>query len=206
MNIENPFVIIGGLLVVVLVFGGIAWFVAGSKDQANLAQVIPAETAAPKVEENTNTTTNKIMNATIKTAKGDIVLELYPDAAPKTVENFIAKAKAGYFNGLKFHRVEDWVIQGGDPLSRDESQKERWGTGGGNIQTELSARPFVEGALGVARGPDIKVSNDSQFFIVKKDSQFLNNQYTFFGQTVAGMDVVRKIQPRDKILSIEIAE
>ena len=98
------------------------------------------------------------------------------------------------------------MIQGGDPLSRDESQKERWGTGGGNIETELSTKPFVEGALGVARGPDIKVSNDSQFFIVKKDSQFLNNQYTLFGQVTAGMDVVLKIQPGDKILSIEIVE
>lgn len=141
---------------------------------------------------------------TIKTEKGDIVLELYPDAAPKTVENFVTKARAGYFNGLKFHRVEDWVLQGGDPLSRDDSQQVRWGTGGGDIETELSARPFIEGALGVARGPDIKISNGSQFFIVKKDAQFLNNQYTLFGQVVSGMDVVHKITQGDEIVSVAI--
>ncbi|MBI4121654.1 MAG: peptidylprolyl isomerase, partial [Candidatus Ryanbacteria bacterium] len=134
----------------------------------------------------------------------DIVLELYPDAAPKTVENIVTKARAGKFNGLKFHRVEDWVIQGGDPLSRDDSQKARWGTGGGDIETELSGRPFVEGALGVARGPDIKVSNDSQFFIVKKDAQFLNNQYTLFGQTIAGMDVVNAMQVSDAIIAVTV--
>lgn len=142
--------------------------------------------------------------AVIETDKGNIELELYADVAPKTVANFIEKAKAGYFNGLKFHRVEDWVIQGGDPLSRDDSQKDRWGTGGGTIETELSSKPFVEGALGVARGGDIKVSNDSQFFITKKDSQFLNNQYTIFGQVTSGLDVVNKIAIGDVIKSITI--
>lgn len=140
--------------------------------------------------------------ATIETSKGNIELELYPDVAPKTVSNFASKAGSGYFNGLKFHRVEDWVIQGGDPLSRDASKESLWGTGGDDIQTELSDKPFTAGALGVARGGDIKISNDSQFFIVKTDAEFLNNQYTIFGRVTAGMDVVNKIDIGDTIISV----
>ena len=201
MDIDQQKFIIGGLVALLVLIGGILYLADSNESQnasAPLANVGSGATAS------TIPPTTKTMKATIKTQKGDIALELYPDAAPKTVENFIAKAKSGYFDGLKFHRVEDWVIQGGDPLSRDESQKERWGTGGGDIETELSARPFVEGALGVARGPDIKVSNDSQFFIVKKDSQFLNDQYTLFGQVTAGMDVVNKITRGDTIRAVTV--
>ena len=79
-----------------------------------------------------------------------------------------------------------------------------WGTGGGDIETELSDLPFVEGALGVARGQDINISNDSQFFIVKRDSQFLDNKYTLFGQVTSGMDVVNQIEKGDKIISIVV--
>ncbi len=148
--------------------------------------------------------TGTVTKAVIETDKGMIELDLYPDVAPKTVANFIEKAKAGYFNGLKIHRVEDWVVQGGDPLSKDDSKKNLWGTGGGEIETELSAKSFTKGALGVARGGDIKISNDSQFFIVKTDSQFLDNQYTIFGQVTAGMDVVEKSAIGDAIKSITI--
>lgn len=201
MDADQPKFIIGGLLALLILMGGILYLADGNNSQnasaplANVGSGAATPTILPAV---------KTMQATIKTQRGDILLELYPDAAPKTVENFVAKARAGYFNGLKFHRVEDWVIQGGDPLSRDDSQKSRWGTGGGNIATELSAKPFIVGALGVARGPDINVSNDSQFFIVKTDAQFLNNQYTLFGQVTAGIDVVRKIHAGDKMVEIVI--
>ncbi|HUD20807.1 MAG TPA: peptidylprolyl isomerase [Candidatus Saccharimonadales bacterium] len=134
--------------------------------------------------------------ATITTSKGDIVLDLYGNEAPNTVANFISKAKSGFYNNLTFHRVEDWVIQGGDPKGD--------GTGGGTMKTELNSLPFVTGSLGVARGGDINVSNDSQFFIVKSESSWLNNQYTNFGTVSAGMDVVGKIAIGDKIISIEI--
>ncbi len=134
--------------------------------------------------------------AIIKTEKGDIALTLYQNDAPKTVANFIEKAKSGFYNNLTFHRVEDWVIQGGDPLGK--------GTGGEDMPTELNNKPFVVGSLGVARGPDVKVSNDAQFFITKKDSGFLNGQYTNFGIVTNGMDVVRKIEIRDKILEVAI--
>lgn len=153
---------------------------------------------------NTSTTLETATKATIVTSRGTIVMTLFPDFAPKTVSNFVAKAKSGYYVGLKFHRVEDWVVQGGDPLSRDDSQKSLWGTGGGNIPTELSKQPFGVGAVGVARGGDITISNDSQFFFTKKDSQFLNNQYTNFGQVTSGMDVVNNIQIGDTIQSITV--
>ena len=92
--------------------------------------------------------------------------------------------------------MEDWVIQGGDPLGN--------GTGGGKMQTELNNKPFIVGSLGVARGQDINVSNDAQFFITKKESSWLDGQYTNFGIVEKGMDVVEKIQIGDKILGITI--
>lgn len=135
-------------------------------------------------------------SAIIKTSKGDIELTLYLKETPNTVENFVQKAKSGFYNNLIFHRVEDWVIQGGDPLGN--------GTGGGKMATELNNKPFVVGSLGVARGGDIKISNDAQFFITKKDSQFLNGQYTNFGIVTKGMDVVNNMAIGDKILGINI--
>lgn len=136
--------------------------------------------------------------ATIELDKGGIIhLQLFPQIAPKTVANFIQKANSGYYDSLIFHRVEGWVVQGGDPTGN--------GTGGNNnLTTELSKQPFKVGALGVARGGDIKVSNDSQFFITKQDSDFLDGQYTNFGQIIDGMDVVNKIQIGDKIRHIRV--
>jgi len=138
----------------------------------------------------------KSLKATIKTPKGDIVFTLFSDKAPKTVDNFINKARAGFYHNLAFHRVEDWVIQGGDPLGN--------GTGGGEIQTELNDKPFVVGSVGVARGQDIQISNDSQFFITKADASWLNRQYTNFGIVTSGMDVVNKIEIGDKILEVTV--
>jgi len=134
--------------------------------------------------------------ATIKTVKGDIVLTLYPEDAPKTVSNFVKKAKSGYYRQLKFHRVEDWVLQGGDPLGS--------GTGGGDQATELNDKPFVVGSLGVARGGDIKISNDSQFFITKTPADWLDKQYTNFGIVTEGMDIVKDMKIGDRIQEIII--
>lgn len=136
------------------------------------------------------------VSATIKTSKGDIVLTLYGDQAENTVRNFMTKAKSGYYTNLIFHRVEDWVIQGGDPQGN--------GTGGGQMATEINDLPFVTGSLGVARGANPQISNDSQFFITKKDSSHLDKQYTNFGMVTKGMDVVNKIAIGDKILGITI--
>lgn len=133
--------------------------------------------------------------ATIKTSKGDIVVELNSQVAPNTVNNFSNKANDNFYDNLTFHRVEDWVIQGGDPLGN--------GTGGtNNLPTEPSNEPFVAGALGVARGGDPKISNDSQFFITKSDASWLNGQYTYFGKVIEGMDVVNQMAIGDKITDI----
>lgn len=134
--------------------------------------------------------------ALVKTTKGDITLTLYYKEAPNTVKNFIHKAQTGFYNNLSFHRVEDWVVQGGDPKGN--------GTGGDGMPTELNEKPFVVGSLGIARGGDIKVSNDAQFFITKQEASWLDKQYTNFGMVTAGMDVVTNMVIGDKILSITI--
>lgn len=135
-------------------------------------------------------------SATIKTSKGEIKATLYGKDAPNTVKNFIERSKAKFYNNLTFHRVEDWVVQGGDPKGN--------GTGGGLMQTELNAQKFVTGSLGIARGADIRVSNDSQFFITKSDATWLDQQYTNFGIVTSGMDVVNSMAVGDKIISITI--
>jgi peptidyl-prolyl cis-trans isomerase B (cyclophilin B) len=145
---------------------------------------------------------NASVSATIKTSKGDIEVILFGKEAQKTVINFITKAKGRYYNNLTFHRVEDWVVQGGDPAGN--------GTGGGAIQTELNAKPFLTGSLGMAAstqmqvGQGARISNDSQFFITKNDSEWLDGQYTNFGMVTRGMDVVHKIKIGDKITGITI--
>ncbi len=131
----------------------------------------------------------------ITTTQGDFTIELRPDVAPKTVANYLSKFSTGFCQNLTWHRVEDWVVQGCDPKGD--------GTGGeSNLPTETSNESFLIGAVGVARKASPKeFSNDSQFFIVKKDSQFLDGEYTYFGKVVAGMDIVNKIQVGDKIIS-----
>ena len=136
----------------------------------------------------------------IDTPKGTIVCNLATDAAANvkgTIANFETKANSGFFNGLKFHRVEGWVIQGGDPSGT--------GSGGGKMPAEYNALPFNEGALGVARGPDKSRNSDCQFFIVKNNSRFLDNEYTNFGQVIEGMDVVKKVAIGDK-MNVKVEE
>src|SRR5882672_3402429 len=137
---------------------------------------------------------NASVSATIKTSKGNITLVLFGDQAPNTVKNFILKADTGFYNGLLFHRVEDWVIQGGDPKGD--------GTGGGQMAAEQTQKAFVAGSLGVARGSNPQINNDSQFFITKNDASWLNGQYTNFGLVTSGMSVVDNIQIGDKIEGI----
>ena len=134
----------------------------------------------------------------ISTSTGDFTIELRPDVAPKTVTNFLAKFSSGYCDNLTWHRVEDWVVQGCDPVGT--------GTGGlSNLPTETSSESFVTGSVGVARKSFPKeVSNDSQFFIAKKDSQFLNGEYTYFGKVISGMPIVNSLSVGDKIISTTI--
>jgi cyclophilin family peptidyl-prolyl cis-trans isomerase len=139
-----------------------------------------------------------VRTATMELAKGGVVqMALRPDKAPNTVATFISKANAGFYNNLTFHRViGDFVAQGGDPQGT--------GSGGGNQPTELSDLPFCKGSLGIARGPDIKVSNDAQWFICTGTCRHLDGQYTNFGQVTTGMDVALGIKVGDKIKSIRV--
>ena len=133
----------------------------------------------------------------INTMFGDIKVEFYSQDAPKTVENFIQLAKGGFYDGLLFHRiVPGFVIQGGDPNTRGNmTNRAKWGTGGPgwNVKAEFNKNKHSRGALSMARSQDPD-SAGSQFFIVLKDSNFLDGQYTVFGRVVSGMnDVVDKI-------------
>jgi peptidyl-prolyl cis-trans isomerase B (cyclophilin B) len=126
----------------------------------------------------------------IKTNMGTIKLRLFPDKAPKTVENFEGLIKKKYYDGLIFHRViPGFMIQGGDPKGDGTGGESLWG---GVFDSEISPDlHHIRGALSMANaGPN---TNGSQFFIVQKDSQFLDGGYSIFGQAFEGMDIVDKI-------------
>jgi cyclophilin family peptidyl-prolyl cis-trans isomerase len=132
----------------------------------------------------------------ITTKFGDIKLEFYPEHAPKTVDNFKKLTKKGFYDGLIFHRiVPKFVIQGGDPNTRNLSNRGTWGTGGPgwNVKAEFNKNKHSRGALSMARSQDPD-SAGSQFFIVLKDSSFLDGQYTVFGKVASGMEIVDKIE------------
>ena len=133
--------------------------------------------------------------AVVKTSEGEIVLELYPDVAPNHVENFKKLAKKGFYDGTAFHRViKGFMIQGGDPNTKDDAKKESWGQGGPGytIKAEFNKKPHVRGTLSMARTPDPD-SAGCQFFICDGAPSFLNGQYTVFGQLIKGDDVLTKI-------------
>ncbi|MDD5398755.1 MAG: peptidylprolyl isomerase [Dehalococcoidia bacterium] len=142
---------------------------------------------------------NKTYTALIKTAKGDLVLELYPQDAPVTVNNFVTLARKGFYNGLTFHRViPDFMAQGGDPSGN--------GTGGPGyqFQDEFSSRTHQAGSLSMANsGPN---TNGSQFFICYTPQPHLNGKHTVFGQLTQGMDVLKKLVNGDKMNEVIITE
>jgi len=139
--------------------------------------------------------------AVIETKFGNITLKFYPDVAPGHVKNFIDLAKQGVYDNTVFHRViPGFMIQGGDPTSKDPAKRRAYGTGGPGytIKAEFNNKPHKRGVLSMARSqsPD---SAGSQFFICVKDSNFLDRQYTAFGEVESGIEVADKIvsQPRD---------
>lgn len=175
-------------------------------DQNNLSKMTtpnPTTTPTPTPTPNDFISAKK---ATITTAKGIIEIDLYPTDSPKTVTNFTTLAKRGYYNNLTFHRVEDWVIQGGDPTGTGAGGTSIYGT---KFEDELNPNTasfkagYVEGIVAMANaGPN---TNGSQFFILTKDTP-LANAYTIFGKVTKGMDVVKSIVVGDKILTITVAQ
>jgi peptidyl-prolyl cis-trans isomerase B (cyclophilin B) len=147
------------------------------------------------------TASGKAPQAIIETKFGSMEIRFFPDKAPKHVENFIKLAKSGFYDKTIFHRViPGFMVQGGDPNTKDEKDKSRYGTGGPgyNVKAEFNDHPHVRGAVSMARTQDPN-SAGSQFFIVVKDAPQLNGQYTVFGEVVKGLEVADKIvsQPRD---------
>ena len=133
--------------------------------------------------------------AIIDTDHGKIVIELYPAAAPKTVANFKKLAKSGFYDGTAFHRVmKGFMIQGGDPLTKDPNMEARWGTGdpGYKIKAEFNDHHHDRGVISMARSQDPD-SAGSQFFICHGTPRFLDHQYTAFGKLIKGDDVLEKI-------------
>ncbi|MBI2932389.1 MAG: peptidylprolyl isomerase [Planctomycetes bacterium] len=158
--------------------------------------------------------------AVIKTGRGTIKCELFDKEAPKTVANFEKLAKEGFYNGQRFHRVvPNFVIQGGDPQSKDDKLKARWGTGGPGYTTEcelVPARKHGRGTLSMAHAGGCQhdkttgkklsgaCSNGSQFFITHRATPHLDMLHTVFGQVLEGQEIVDAIQPGDKIEAITV--
>lgn len=134
--------------------------------------------------------------ALLKTNLGDIEIELFPDKAPRTVENFRTLSSQGFYDGTRFHRViKGFMIQGGDPLSKNLAESARWGMGGPGyaFPDEINDQKLVKGVLAMANsGPN---TNGSQFFIVTAVSTpWLDGRHTAFGVVTRGMEVVEKIE------------
>ena len=133
--------------------------------------------------------------AVIKTSEGDMVVQFWTDAAPNTIENFKKLARAGFYNGTIFHRiVKGFMIQGGDPNSKDPAKENRYGEGGPGykIKAEFNDHPHERGVLSMAREPDPN-SAGSQFFICLGPVPRLDHPYTTFGKVIKGDDVLGKI-------------
>jgi peptidylprolyl isomerase len=172
----------------------------GQIKTSGLVQMNGGEAAPSQdVEEPSHATmpaTQKIMNATLHTNKGDITIEFFDTDAPNTVANFVKLAQNHFYDGVKFHRViKGFMIQGGDPLTKDDAMQARWGTGGPGytFADEIRANNHNEaGTISMANaGPN---TNGSQFFINVANNSFLDGKHTTFGRVTTGMDVVEAIE------------
>jgi peptidyl-prolyl cis-trans isomerase B (cyclophilin B) len=163
---------------------------------------------AALVAASVNAEEKKPMNSTnevavIKTSEGEMVAEFWPDVAPNTVENFKKLARSGFYDGTAFHRiVKGFMIQGGDPLTKDPAKESRYGTGdpGYKIKAEFNNRSHERGVLSMARSSDPD-SAGSQFFICLANVSRLDHQYTTFGKIIKGDDVLGKIGDAEVTMS-----
>jgi peptidyl-prolyl cis-trans isomerase B (cyclophilin B) len=133
--------------------------------------------------------------AVLKTSAGEMVAEFWPEVAPKTVENFKKLAQEGFYDGTAFHRIiAGFMIQGGDPLTKDPSKEALWGTGGPKekLKAEFNDRKHDLGVLSMARSADPD-SAGSQFFICLAPTPMLDHKYTAFGKLIKGEDVLKKL-------------
>ena len=145
---------------------------------------------------------DKAPHAIIKTKFGEMEVVFFPELAPKHVESFLNLARKGFYNGTIFHRViPGFMIQGGDPTTKDPSKQRDYGTGGPgyNLPAEFNKIPHERGILSAARTADPN-SAGSQFFIMVARSPHLDGQYTVFGEVIKGIEVADKVvgQPRNR--------
>ena len=206
---------------VVIIAGAVAFFSLGGEAPKEESNVLQNNQEEEKIGESID---KDIIKATITTAKGDIVLNLYPNVAPKTVENFVTLANDNYYDGTTFHRViAGFMIQGGDSCTpgtggpgykfEDEINPKVLGLSDGEIASleqqgyvydySLESMQVNVGTIAMANaGPN---TNGSQFFIVSEQDQLhLNGRHTVFGEVINGMDVVLLTEGNDVIMSIVI--
>ena len=159
----------------------------------NLLAAVVAVASVNAEEQKPMNSANEV--AVIKTSEGEMVAEFWPEVAPNTVENFKKLARSGFYDGTAFHRiVKGFMIQGGDPLTKDPAKESRYGTGdpGYKIKAEFNDRSHERGVLSMARSSDPD-SAGSQFFICLANVSRLDHQYTTFGKIIKGDDVLGKI-------------
>ena len=137
----------------------------------------------------------------LETVKGTIEIETLPDDAPKTVAHVVELVKKNFYNGMRFHRAEEnFLVQIGDPQSRDMSREGYWGRGPGSGNpigvAEIGKRKHVPGTVAMAHSGDPKYA-DSQFYIVMQPRPGLDGKYAIFGRVITGMDVVKKLKRAD---------
>lgn len=209
---EKQALIVTGISLVVIIISAIGLSLGAGNDTSNEEQ---AKSSSQSSMENKNNMyssapaelpkserTNK--QAVIDTSKGEVVIKLYGEIAPRTVSNFIFLAKENFYQDLTFHRVDPgFVVQGGDPL--DSGQ----GGPGYTIPAEISEKAkHKKGAVAMARLSDAvnpeKASSGSQFYITLAKAPFLDGEYTVFGEVIKGMEVVEAIEIDDKIRDISI--
>jgi peptidyl-prolyl cis-trans isomerase B (cyclophilin B) len=142
----------------------------------------------------------------VETVKGIIEIQTYPADAPKTVEHIVALARRNFYNGLRVHRVAPgFVVQFGDPQTRDMTKRDRWGSGGSgrSIGVAEVKRKHVPGAVAAAHPGDPKLG-DSQMYISFAAQPKLDRDFTVFGQVTTGMDVARKLAVNDIIRRVTV--
>ena len=210
MDLSKPSHLLG-LTTALVIVAGISLALFMNKQNAKSGEISEKEaeqTGAPLGTEGKETSASGAENAALSTAKtgaivktnfGEIEIVFFGMDAPKTVENFQKLAQSGFYTNTKFHRViKNFMIQGGDPLSKDDTQMARWGTGGPGytFADEISTQKVVRGSLAMANaGPN---TNGSQFFIVTAQATpWLDGLHTVFGQVTRGMEVVDKIGMTD---------
>lgn len=178
------------LIILMILTLGVYFFLVQEKEKGTM------EEEKEKITNNNAITPDNNMIAIMKTNFGEIKIEFFLFDAPKTVENFIKLSKSDFYDNVKFHRIiKGFMIQGGDPLTKNDSLKDKWGTGGPGytFADEIySNNHNIIGTIAMANaGPD---TNGSQFFINTNDNNFLDTKHTVFGKVIEGIDIVRDIE------------